>query len=150
MQSYWVFFTSVASQKLRELTLNKLLNKNPYLYRSDGIQRPGHLLDGLLIARISSSDETIFGNEFFEPLALWVAGEAQLPGRRRWPRQTISLNAILIPCRRNRSTFLNHLIPIGLRSTSSNPCYQNAPRHQNDALLQPRQHPLPFGLATQP
>ena len=70
-----MFFTSVASQKLRELTLNDLLNKNPYLYRSDGIQRPGHLLDGLLIARISSSDETIFGNEFFEPLALWVAGE---------------------------------------------------------------------------
>ena len=74
-----MFFTSVASQKLRELTLNELLNKNPYLYRSVGIQRPDHLLDGLLIGRISSSDETIFGNEFFEPLALWAAGEAQLP-----------------------------------------------------------------------
>lgn len=77
-----MFFTSVASQKLRELTLNELLNKNPYLYRSVGIQRPDHLLDGLLIARISSSDDPIFGNEFFEPLALWAAGEAQLPGRQ--------------------------------------------------------------------
>jgi Type II restriction endonuclease EcoO109I len=68
--------------RLKELTLRDLLNKNPYLYRAVGIQRPDHFLDGLLNARISSSDETIFGNEFFEPLALWAAGAAQIPGRQ--------------------------------------------------------------------
>lgn len=67
--------------QLSALTLTKLMNKNPYLYRAVGIQRPVDLLDGLVDARISSSDETIFGNEFFEPLALWAAGAAQLPGR---------------------------------------------------------------------
>jgi len=67
--------------QLRSLTLTKLLNKNPYLYRAVGIQRPDHLLDGLLTARISSSDETIFGNEFFEPLALWAAQNAKIEGR---------------------------------------------------------------------
>ena len=68
--------------RLTELTLPDLLNKNPYLYRAVGIQRPDDLLDGLLNARISSSDETIFGNEFFEPLALWAADMAHLPGRQ--------------------------------------------------------------------
>lgn len=67
--------------QLNALTLTKLLNKNPYLYRAIGIQRPDDLLDGLLDARISSSDETIFGNEFFEPLALWAAGAAKIPAR---------------------------------------------------------------------
>jgi hypothetical protein len=67
--------------QLRALTLTKLLNKNPYLYRAVGIQRPDHLLEGLLNARISSSDETIFGNEFFEPLALWAAQNAKIKGR---------------------------------------------------------------------
>ena len=68
--------------QLQALTLTMLLNKNPYLYRAIGIQRPDHFLDGLLIARISSSDETIFGNEFFEPLALWAAEQAKIPGRK--------------------------------------------------------------------
>ncbi len=67
--------------QLNALTLTKLLNKNPYLFRAIGIQRPDDLLDGLLDARISSSDETIFGNEFFEPLALWAAGAAKIPRR---------------------------------------------------------------------
>ena len=68
--------------QLQALTLTMLLNKNPYLYRAIGIQRPDHFLDGLLVARISSSDETIFGNEFFEPLALWAAEHAEISGRK--------------------------------------------------------------------
>lgn len=68
--------------QLQALTVTKLLNKNPYLYRAVGMKRPDHLLDGLLSARISSSDETIFGNEFFEPLALWAAEVAEIPGRK--------------------------------------------------------------------
>ena len=68
--------------QLKTLTLAKLLGKNPYLYRAIGIQRPDQYLDHLLSARISSSDETIFGNEFFEPLALWAASVSSGPGRR--------------------------------------------------------------------
>ena len=58
---------------LEKLKLTKLLNKNPYLYRALGIEDSLELLRQLLIAFVSSSDETIFGNEFFEPLVLWAA-----------------------------------------------------------------------------
>ncbi len=58
---------------LAGLKLTKLLNKNPYLYRAVGLNDPAKLIDQMLVAFISSSDETIFGNEFFEPLALWSA-----------------------------------------------------------------------------
>lgn len=61
---------------LEALTLTKLINKNPYLYRALGINDPMVFIDQLLAARISSSDETIFGNDFLEPLALWSAKES--------------------------------------------------------------------------
>jgi Type II restriction endonuclease EcoO109I len=66
---------------LDKLTLSALLNKNPYLYQSHGHTRPEELIDALLAARVSSSDETIFGNAFFEPLALWAAQTAKIAGR---------------------------------------------------------------------
>ena len=66
---------------LQKLTLSILLNKNPYLYQSHGHSRPEEFIDALLAARISSSDETIFGNAFFEPLALWAAQTAKIAGR---------------------------------------------------------------------
>jgi hypothetical protein len=66
---------------LEALRLTTLLNKNPYLYQSHGHTRAEDLIDALLAARISSSDETIFGNDFFEPLALWSAQAAKIPGR---------------------------------------------------------------------
>lgn len=66
---------------LQDLRLTALLNKNPYLYQSHGHTRAENLVDALLAARISSSDETIFGNDFFEPLALWSAEAAEVPGR---------------------------------------------------------------------
>jgi hypothetical protein len=66
---------------LNSLTLSKLLNKNPYLYRAIGINDPSELVEQLLIARVSSSDETIFGNDFFEPLAQWSAKEADRGGK---------------------------------------------------------------------
>lgn len=66
---------------LQKLTLSILLNKNPYLYQSHGHSRPEEFIDALLAARISSSDETIFGNDFFEPLALWAAQAANISGR---------------------------------------------------------------------
>jgi hypothetical protein len=55
------------------LTLTKLINKNPYLYRALGIEDASEFIEQLLAARISSSDETIFGNDFLEPLAIWSA-----------------------------------------------------------------------------
>lgn len=66
---------------LESLSLTDLLNKNPFLYQSQGHVRAEDYLDALLSARISSSDETIFGNDFFEPLALWSAQEAKIKGR---------------------------------------------------------------------
>jgi hypothetical protein len=62
---------------LRELKLGDLLKKNPYLYRALGLNRPCDLIEQLLLARVSSSDETIFGNDFFEPLAVFAAQHGQ-------------------------------------------------------------------------
>ena len=53
-----------------------LKRKNPYLYRATSSGKASDIVEELLRARISSSDETIFGNEFFEPLAKWVASQA--------------------------------------------------------------------------
>ncbi len=61
---------------LGNLTLTKLINKNPYLYRAMGLQEPSEFINQLFLARISSSDETIFGNDFLEPLAIWSAQES--------------------------------------------------------------------------
>jgi hypothetical protein len=57
-----------------------LLKKNPYMYRAIGSGDAKDLVKLLLDATISSSDETIFGNEFFEPLAVWVASHSGMPG----------------------------------------------------------------------
>lgn len=58
---------------LEKLTLGKLLNKNPYLYRALGINDSSEFISQLMVAFVSSSDETIFGNDFFEPLAIFTA-----------------------------------------------------------------------------
>src|SRR3546814_5222622 len=68
---------------LEKLTLTKLLNKNPYLYRALGIDTPEDYINQLILARISSSDETLFGNDFIEPLAMWAAQEADTHGDGR-------------------------------------------------------------------
>ena len=61
---------------LEKLSLQTLLSKNPYLYRALGESEPVSLIKQMLIARVSSSDETIFGNDFFEPLAIYAAKSA--------------------------------------------------------------------------
>ncbi len=53
--------------------LNVLRRKNPYLYRALGVGTATEIVNGLLSAYISSSDETLFGNVFFEPLAKFVS-----------------------------------------------------------------------------
>ena len=45
-------------------------SKNPYLYRAKSMQTSAEIIDSILQAFVSSSEETIFGNCFFEPIAL--------------------------------------------------------------------------------
>jgi hypothetical protein len=63
--------------KLENLQLIPTLRrKNPYLYRATGVATGSEIIKQVMAAFISSSDETIFGNEFFEPLAKWAAAES--------------------------------------------------------------------------
>ena len=57
---------------LMELKLNRLLNKNPYLFRAKNVETASELIDGLLGAFLSSSEEKLFG-DFLENLAVFVA-----------------------------------------------------------------------------
>lgn len=59
--------------KLSTLKLAKLEAKNPYLFRAMGVQNASEMVEETLKAFISSSDETIFGEAFFEPLARFAA-----------------------------------------------------------------------------
>lgn len=60
---------------LENVDVDKVLKrKNPYLYRAKGINNATQIVEGILAAYISSSEETIFGNVFFEPLAIAVSG----------------------------------------------------------------------------
>jgi len=61
-------------KSLEELTLDKLLTKNPYLFRAKNLATPTTLIGGLLDAFLSSSEEKLFG-DFLEGLALFVAGK---------------------------------------------------------------------------
>lgn len=71
-----VFF-SKRRESLKNLKLiNTLGRKNPYLYRAAGVADASEIVEEILRAHVSSSDETIFGNDFFEPLAVWSAKEA--------------------------------------------------------------------------
>ena len=62
-------------QGLEKLSLRKVLSKkNPYLYRALGIEKASDIVEQNLAAFVISSDETIFGNCFFEPLAKLASG----------------------------------------------------------------------------
>jgi len=62
-------------QTVRELKLQVFLRrKNPYLFRALGIQKASEIVERVLADYISASDETIFGNAFFEPIARIVSG----------------------------------------------------------------------------
>jgi hypothetical protein len=59
---------------LESLNLDKVLKrKNPYLFRANSITNAPEMITELLAAHISSSDEGIFGEEFFEPICKLVA-----------------------------------------------------------------------------
>lgn len=61
--------------KLGGLKLEETLKKkNPYLFRAIGIEKASELVERLLSDYMSSSDETIFGDTFFEPIAIACSG----------------------------------------------------------------------------
>ncbi len=67
--------------KLSSLKLKDTLKrKNPYLFRAIGTESAVELVSLLLQAYMSSSDEGIFGDAFFEPLARLVSGAAAAGG----------------------------------------------------------------------
>ena len=57
---------------LESLDLNKLLKKNPYLFKAKNISTANELITGLLDAFLSSSEEKLFG-DFLEQLAVFIA-----------------------------------------------------------------------------
>ena len=60
---------------LERLYLRKVLSKkNPYLYRALGMEKASEIVEQIMAAFLTSSDETIFGSCFFEPLARFAAG----------------------------------------------------------------------------
>ena len=64
------FYGSLIST-LKTINIGQIMkSKNPYLYRSKSISSASEIIESILFAFISSSEETIFGNCFFEPLAI--------------------------------------------------------------------------------
>jgi len=61
-------------KSLEELRLEKLLKKNPYLFKAKNIMTAGELVSGLLDAFLSSSEEKLFG-DFLEDLAVFIASK---------------------------------------------------------------------------
>jgi hypothetical protein len=59
-------------KSLEELRLEKLLNKNPYLFKAKNLRTPETLVTDLLTAFLSSSEEKLFG-DFLEGLAVFIA-----------------------------------------------------------------------------
>jgi hypothetical protein len=66
--------------KINELKLlNVLRRKNPYLFKALGIGKASEIVEGILAATVSSSDEALFGDAFVEPLAKFVSGGTVAP-----------------------------------------------------------------------
>lgn len=59
-------------KSLEDLKLEKLLKKNPYLFKAKNIQTASDLITNLLDAFLSSSEEKLFG-DFLEDLAIFIA-----------------------------------------------------------------------------
>jgi hypothetical protein len=67
-------------RKIGSLKLKQVLRrKNPYLFRAIGTQSATEIVEGLLLAYLSSSDEGLFGDAFFEPIAKAVSGGVVSP-----------------------------------------------------------------------
>lgn len=60
------------ARSLEELRLERLLTKNPYLFRAKNLSTAHDLIISLLDAFLSSSEEKLFG-DFLEDLAIFIA-----------------------------------------------------------------------------
>mgnify|MGYP002571225955 FL=1 len=68
------FYTNLI-KKVDSLNVKTVMKrKNPYLYRAKAMQSATEIVDSVLTAFVSSSEETIFGNCFFEPIAIAASG----------------------------------------------------------------------------
>ena len=66
--------------KLSEIRLRPFLaRKNPYLFRARAVEKASELIEQLLFAHLQASDETIFGDVFFEPIAKVASGAVVSP-----------------------------------------------------------------------
>lgn len=64
------FYTSLING-LNKLNIEKIMKrKNPYLFRAKAMNDASEIVEALITAFVSSSEETIFGNVFFEPIAI--------------------------------------------------------------------------------
>lgn len=60
--------------KINSLDVNAVIKrKNPYLFRAKSMHSAADIVGAILSAFVSSSEETIFGNVFFEPIATVVS-----------------------------------------------------------------------------
>ncbi len=67
-------------QRLQELKLKDILKrKNPYLFKAIGAFKAAQVVEEILTAYLSSSDEGIFGDAFFEPIAKTISGGVVSP-----------------------------------------------------------------------
>lgn len=65
-------FYSKRLGKLSKITLSVICRKNPYLFKAIGLNKASEIVESVLQAFLSSSEETVFGNDFFEPLTMAV------------------------------------------------------------------------------
>jgi hypothetical protein len=73
-------FYSRRISKLSGLDLKKtLMRKNPYLFKAVGTNDATEIVKGMLAAYMSSSDEGIFGDAFFEPIAKEICSGSYSP-----------------------------------------------------------------------
>ncbi|MBQ7677123.1 MAG: hypothetical protein IJT32_02700 [Lachnospiraceae bacterium] len=64
-------FYSALISKIDSINIKDIMrSKNPYLYRAKSMQTSSEIIESILQAFVSSSEETIFGNCFFEPIAI--------------------------------------------------------------------------------
>ncbi|WBY63688.1 PmeII family type II restriction endonuclease [Thermocaproicibacter melissae] len=70
------FYSSLIA-KVDSLNIKSVMKrKNPYLFRAKSMNGAAQIVDAILAAFVSSSEETIFGNVFFERIAT-VAAQGQ-------------------------------------------------------------------------
>lgn len=73
-------FYSRRLQRLETLKLKDYLKrKNPYLYKAIGTEKASDIVEEILSAYMIASDEGIFGNAFFEPIAKIASGGTVSP-----------------------------------------------------------------------